>query len=117
MQPHGVGSAIIPAGAKAYLVVSLANFAESVCFVLVHAFPLAREPECALRGAVECHARRIAPGENAAEAQTAHHIHDNAAFDIVAESNVVGGSAQPFRPVVGVGIALGGGRLLCQRRV
>src|SRR6202167_5011797 len=92
---------------KASRVIRLSHFAEYIVFLLVHALPLAPQPQRALRGVVEGDAGRIARANR--ELHSAGHVHDDAAFLVISEADVVGGIAQPLRPVSAVWVALRGG--------
>src|ERR1700722_15374862 len=92
---------------KASRAISLSHFAEYVVFLFVHALPLAPQPQRALRGVVEGDAGRIARADR--KLHSAGHVHDDAALLSISEADVVGGIAQPLRPVLAVWVAVRGG--------
>src|SRR5579871_2152718 len=100
---------IIAAGAFAIVEAALPDFAEGFGFLGVGAISLAHEPEGALGRIVERDAGRIAAQKLARKAQFA--VDDDVVLQVVTESDVIGGAAQPFGPVVAFGIALRGGFL------
>ena len=92
------------------VVFAVTNLAEDLRFLLIHGVALPEQPQGAPSGIVECDAGRVAAAEQRTETQFASN--GNVVFNFVAEANIVGGVAKPFREIRTSLIALRSGLLV-----